>query len=206
VKAADSTPELGRLTSVFLVVLALLSVFEVGVILHAWMTGGTYLPPASPEEGIGALQVLFAGTVCVWGGVAVLTAVLFLVWLSGTMRRLRQASGPPPPARHGLALAARMLSWVVPYPQLKEVFAAEGTQPGDREPHLELWLASVVAVLVLGLAQLVFGGRPVTAVQSGLFNALTCIRELLLAVAALLAAHIVSEVERRRHRGARSPQ
>jgi hypothetical protein len=204
VKPADSTAELGRLTSVFLVVLGLLSLFEVGVILHAWRTGTPYLPPRSPEEGIDAVQLLFAGTVCVWGGVALAAAVLFLLWLSKTMRRQRSASAAPPPARRGLALAARVLSWVVPYPQLKEVFAAEGTEPGDRDPQLELWLACVVLIIVLGLAQFAFQGRPLASVQSGLFNALTCARELLLAAAALLAARFVSEVERRRERGARS--
>jgi len=204
VKPADSTAELGRLTSVLLLVMGLLSLFEVGVILHAWITGTPYLPPGSPEEGIGALQLLFGGTVCIWGGVALVTAVLFLLWLSGTMRRQRAASVAPPPARRGLALLAWVLSWVVPYPQLREIFAAEGTEPGDRDPQLALWLACVVLVIVLGLAQFAFQGRPLASVQSGLFNALACARELLLAAAALMAARFVSEVERRRDRGARS--
>jgi len=201
VKPADSTAELGRLTSILLLVLGLLSLFEVGVILHAWITGTPYLPPGSPEEGIGALQLLFGGTVCIWGGVALVTAVLFLLWLSGTLRRQRAGSAAPPPVRRGLALAGRVLSWVVPYPQLKEVFAAEGTEPGDRDPQLQRWLACVVLVIVLGLAQF---ATPRASVQSGLFNALTCARELLLAAAALLAARFVAEVERRRDRGARS--
>ena len=203
-KPADSTAELGRLTSVFLVVLGLLSLFEVGVILHAWLTGSAYLPPGSPEDGIGAVQLLFASTVCIWGGVALVAAVLFLLWLSGTLRRQRAASVSPPPARRGLALAGRALSWVVPYPQLKEVFASLGTEPGDRDPHLELWLACLLLVIVLGLSQFAFHGRPVASMQSGLFNALTCAREVFLAAAALLAARFVNEVERRRDRGDRS--
>jgi hypothetical protein len=201
VSPADSNAELGRLTSVLLLVMGLLSLFQVGVVLEGWFTGTPFNPPSSPTEGIGGLQLLFAGTVCLWGLVVLVTAVLFLVWLSRTMRRQRASSASPPPARPWPARLARVLSLVVPYPQMKEAFAAEGTRAGDRDPQLELWLACVVLVLGIGIVQVALQGKPVGSTQSsGLFNALTCARELFLAAAAFLAARFVSELERRRAR------
>ena len=205
-RSADPNAELGRLTSVLLLVLGLLSLFQAGLVLQGWITGASYLPPSSPEESIGSLQILFASTVCIWGLVLLVTAVCFLVWLSRTLRRQRASLPSPPPPRGRLARLARALSLLVPYPQMKEVFAAEGTEPGDRDPQLELWLACIVLVLLLGVVQVTLTGKPVEPAQSALFNVLTCAREIFLAAAAFLTARFVSELERRRARRISSPQ
>jgi hypothetical protein len=191
VRPGESSAELGRLTSVLLLVMGLLSLFEVGIVLQGWISGTPYIPPTTPTEGIGALQLLFAGTVCIWLLVVLAAAVFFLLWLRQTA--IRQRAYAPAPARTGLARLARTLSLFIPYPQLKDAFAAEGTGPGDRDPQLELWLACVVVVCIAGAIQLAVG----TTGTSSLVNALTCIRELLLAAAAFLAARFVSELDRR---------
>jgi hypothetical protein len=205
VKPVDSTGALGQLAALSLVLLGLVCLAEAAIVLEGWIHRTPFFPPLRVTDGIGRLQLLFAGTVCVWFLVFLVAAVLFLVWLNQTSARQRR-SGPPTSATTGATRVLRALSVLVPYLQLREVFAREGTRPGDRDPWLGPWLACVAVVVVIALVQMVIpGAGPQWPLTSGLFNALTCAREFFLAAGAFLTARLVLELERRRGRRVPSP-
>lgn len=194
-KPGDSTAELGQLTSVLLVVLGLLNLVEVGILLQGWIGGIPVYPPTTLTEGLGRLQILFAGTICLWLLVVLAAAVLFLLWLHQRMAQLRSAGREPPRRGGPLGVAIQVLSLLVPYPQMKALFAAEGTLPGDRDPLLGPWLVAVGVACVVGLGQMALPGGPM---QTSAFSTLlSCIRELAIAAAALLGARFISELDRR---------
>ena len=204
-KPVNSTGALGQLAAVSLVMLGLVCLAEAAIVLEGWIHRTPFFPPLQVTEGIGRLQLLFAGTICLWFLAFLMAAVLFLVWLNQTSARQRR-SGPSTPATTGATRVLRALSVLVPYLQLKEVFAREGTRPGDRDPWLGPWLACVAVVIILALVQMVVpGAGPEWPFTSGLFNALTCAREIFLAAGAFLTARLVLELERRRVRRVASP-
>lgn len=201
-KPVDSTGALGQAAAASLLILGAVCLLEAAIVLEGWIHRTPFFPPLRVTDGIGRLQLLFAGTICLWFLAFLVAAVLFLVWLSQTSARQRRSGAPASPTA-GATQFLRALSVLVPYLQLRDVFAREGTRPGDRDPWLGPWLVCVALVLVVGLAQMVIpGAGPGWPVTSGLFNALTCVREVFLAAGAFLTARMVLELERRRVRHA----
>lgn len=135
-----------------------------------------------------------------------LAAVTFLTWVYRARVRQRWFVG------HGqqVSLAAREISpsravavWfipfvnlVLPYLEVRELFRAEGTAPGDRAPHLPLWWATFIGNgAVAGAAELLSRWGGLEYRYDVLW--LLALQYALLVIAAVLCARWIAEFERR---------
>ena len=165
---------------------------------------------AGSPGGAGPYQLGYTSGTCLYALGLICAIPLFLVWLYRARSRQRWfAAAMPTPLQ---SLAARDISparavvvWFIPvanlflpYTTMEELFRDEGERDSDRPIHLPVWWGAFVGSNVIG-AVIMPLGRRFSGNDEILGNSLWlgCVREVLLAISAFLAAGFIEEFERR---------
>jgi hypothetical protein len=207
---APSSAERARLAIVFLMMTGLAMLLYGGVNGAAWITGAS-LTPASVDEPASTLRLALGGAGCLYVLVAIPTPVLFLMWQYRARSRQRWfGSGEATkisPGHSVLVWFLPVVSVVLPYVEMREMFRAEGELPTDRPLALGPWWASLLLGSVAGgVATVMMGGWTLRPRHSPATSALSALSNVLFAVAAFLAARFVAEFERRTARRRPAPE
>jgi hypothetical protein len=185
-------------------------------VILALVYGAAASSGASIRLGAGSLreagpyQLGYASGTCLYTLGLICTVPLFLVWLYRARSRQRWFAGAMPTPLQSLAArdispARAVVVWFIPFANLflpfmtmEELFRDEGERDSNRPTHLPVWWGTFVGSNVIGAVILPLGHR-LSGDPELLGNSvwLGCVREVLLAISAFLAAGFIEEFERR---------